>query len=369
MNLWPNLTGGEVIDLLGRLRGGLNIARRSDLIERFQLDPRKKARTYSKGKRQRVAIIAALACDAELLILDEPTSSLDPLMESVFSDCLRAEREQGRTVSLSSHILSEVERLCDRVSIIRAGRLVETGSLAHLQHLTRTSISAEVDTVPAGLTAASGVHDLVTAGHRLTFDVDNAPARRGAWGFADRGSADTAGVASYFGRAVPSALRHLLRSGTGRPMTAAAVARRSPTAGRDRFAGLGTLVRFFIRRERLLLSLWALAVAGTVMSSFGGIAGLYPTDADRSRLAGTISTDPAFLSLTGPVTSSSLGGVTAWRVAVLGGLAVASMTLLTVVRRTRSDEEACRAELLVPGVLGATPCSARRCCPPGRRLR
>ena len=139
VNLWPNLSGGEVIDLLGRLRGGLDRKRRDELLERFELDPRKKGRAYSKGNRQKVAIVAALASDVELLILDEPTSGLDPLMEAAFQHCIDAEKERGRTVLLSSHILSEVEALCDRVSIIRAGTVVETGTLAELRHLTRTA--------------------------------------------------------------------------------------------------------------------------------------------------------------------------------------------------------------------------------------
>ncbi len=174
VSLWPTLTGGEVISLMGRLRGGLDTRRRDDLINRFELDPRKKARTYSKGNRQKVAIIAALASPVELLILDEPTSGLDPLMESVFADCIRTEREHGRTVLLSSHILSEVEQLCDRVSIIRAGARVESGTLAQLRHLTRTSINAEVAVLPAALAGTPGVHDLVVEGSRVRFDVDDA---------------------------------------------------------------------------------------------------------------------------------------------------------------------------------------------------
>jgi ABC-2 type transport system ATP-binding protein len=161
VTLWPTLTGGEVIDLLGRLRGGMDSSRRTDLLERFELDPTKKARAYSKGNRQKVALIAALASDAELLILDEPTSGLDPLMESVFRQCAEDERARGRTVLLSSHILSEVEALCDRVTIIRAGRTVETGSLAELRHLTRTSIAAELTSEPAGLRQLTGVHHLL----------------------------------------------------------------------------------------------------------------------------------------------------------------------------------------------------------------
>jgi ABC-2 type transport system ATP-binding protein len=172
VSLWPNLSGGEVIDLLGRLRGGLDEQRRKDLLERFDLDPRKKGRTYSKGNRQKVALVAALASDVELLVLDEPTSGLDPLMETVFQDCIREERQRGRTVLLSSHILAEVEALCDRVSIIRLGRTVETGTLSELRHLTRTSITAELAGAPNGLTTLAGVHDLTVDGTRVKFDVD-----------------------------------------------------------------------------------------------------------------------------------------------------------------------------------------------------
>ena len=172
VSLWPNLSGGEVIDLLGRLRGGLDIRRRDDLLERFELDPRKKGRAYSKGNRQKVAIVAALCSDVELLIMDEPTTGLDPLMEAVFQDCIRAERDRGRTLLLSSHILSEVEALCDRVSIIRAGAVVESGTLTQLRHLTRTTIVAETQQEPVALWSAAGVYDLVIDGSRVRFDVD-----------------------------------------------------------------------------------------------------------------------------------------------------------------------------------------------------
>ncbi|TDE26620.1 ABC transporter ATP-binding protein [Actinomadura sp. 6K520] len=140
VSLWPNISGGEIIDLLGRLRGGLDTARRDDLLERFELDPRKKARTYSKGNRQKVALVSALASRVELLILDEPTSGLDPLMAEVFKDCVAEERRAGRTVFLASHILAEVEQLCDRITIIRAGGIVESGTLDELRHLTRTRV-------------------------------------------------------------------------------------------------------------------------------------------------------------------------------------------------------------------------------------
>jgi ABC-2 type transport system ATP-binding protein len=174
VTLWPSITGGEVIDLLGRMRGGLDRRRRDELLERFDLDPRKKARTYSKGNRQKVALIAGLASDAELLLLDEPTSGLDPLMESVFQQCIREVKQQGRTVLLSSHILAEIEALCDRVSIIRQGRTVESGTLADLRHLTRTSIAVETDQPLTGLDALAGVHDVVIEDHHARFDVDTA---------------------------------------------------------------------------------------------------------------------------------------------------------------------------------------------------
>lgn len=172
--LWPNLSGGEVIDLLGRLRGGVDRRRRDALLERFELDPGKKGRTYSTGNRQKVALVAALASEAELLILDEPTSGLDPLMEAVFRKCVDEERRQGRTVLLSSHLLAEVEALCDRVSIIRQGRTVESGTLAELRHLTRTSITAELSESPNGLADLRGVHGLDVQGRWLHCEVDPA---------------------------------------------------------------------------------------------------------------------------------------------------------------------------------------------------
>ncbi|GAA3244523.1 ATP-binding cassette domain-containing protein [Streptomyces lavendulae] len=172
VTLWRNLSGGEVIDLYGRLRGGLDRARRTELLERFELDPTKKGRTYSKGNRQKVALVAAFASDVELLILDEPTSGLDPLMEEVFQSCVAEARDAGRTILLSSHILSEVETLCDRVSIIRAGRTVETGTLAELRHLTRTSITAELAGPPNGIAHLPGVYDVDVRGLKVSLQAD-----------------------------------------------------------------------------------------------------------------------------------------------------------------------------------------------------
>lgn len=172
VNLWPNLTGGEVIDLLARLRGELNTSRRAELLERFNLDPTKKCRTYSKGNRQKVAIIAAFVSDVELFILDEPTTGLDPLMEAVFQQCIAEAKQAGKTVLLSSHILAEVEALCDRVSIIKSGKIVESGTLNELRHLTRTSITTQTARPVVGLAEFSGVHGVKADGLNVRFSVD-----------------------------------------------------------------------------------------------------------------------------------------------------------------------------------------------------
>ncbi|GHH79743.1 ABC transporter ATP-binding protein [Promicromonospora soli] len=182
VSLWPNLTGGECIDYLARLSGRTDKARlrarKAELLERFELDPHKKARTYSKGNRQKVALVAAFLTDAELYVLDEPTSGLDPLMEAVFTEYIREARSVGRSVLLSSHILSEVEKVCDTVTIIRNGTDVESGTLDELRHLTRTSVTAVVGADPSSVERLPGVHDLVTTpadgATRVTFDADNA---------------------------------------------------------------------------------------------------------------------------------------------------------------------------------------------------
>ncbi len=174
VSLWPTFTGGEVIDLIGRMRGGLDRRRRDEMIERFQLDPTKRCRTYSKGNRQKVALVSALAADVELLILDEPTSGLDPLMESEFQSCIRQAAADGRTVLLSSHILAEAEALCERISIIRDGRTVEQGTLSQLRHLTRTSITVATARPPTALAGMPGVHHVVHDfdHHHLSVDGD-----------------------------------------------------------------------------------------------------------------------------------------------------------------------------------------------------
>jgi polyether ionophore transport system ATP-binding protein len=174
VTLWPSLTGGETIDLLARMRGGIDQRRRAELIERFDLDPTKKARTYSKGNRQKVSLVSALSSNARLLLLDEPSSGLDPLMEHVFRQCIREARDRGVTVLLSSHILAETEALCERVTIIRAGRTVESGTLESMRHLSRTSIKAQLLGDPGDLSRIKGVEDVTIVGDVLHVQVDSA---------------------------------------------------------------------------------------------------------------------------------------------------------------------------------------------------
>ncbi len=172
VTLWPALTGGEIIDLLARMRGGIDASRRAELIERFGLDPHKKARTYSKGNRQKVSLVSAFSSNARLLLLDEPSSGLDPLMENVFQSCVTEARDRGATVLLSSHILAETEAVCDRVTIIRAGRTVESGTLESLRRLSRTSITAEMLSDPGDLSRIHGLSEVSFDGTTLHAQVD-----------------------------------------------------------------------------------------------------------------------------------------------------------------------------------------------------
>lgn len=172
VNLWPNLTGGEVIDLLMKMRGSINNSRREELIELFKFDPSKKCRSYSKGNRQKVALIAAFASDADLYILDEPTSGLDPLMERIFQECVLDVKRKGKTVLLSSHILSEVEKLCDRVAIIREGKIIERGTLDELRHLTRSNLTIQTKELIKNLYELEGVHKVQENGIEFSFQVD-----------------------------------------------------------------------------------------------------------------------------------------------------------------------------------------------------
>lgn len=174
VNLWPYLTGGEVIDLLAKMRGKFDTKRKAELLERFQLDPTKKCKTYSKGNRQKVLLISAFVSDVDLLILDEPTSGLDPLMEMEFQSCIREAKDTGKTVFLSSHILTEVENVCDRIGIIKNGTIVESGTLSEMRHLTQTRFTVETITpVPEKIFSdIRGVFNVDIEGKRVTFSIE-----------------------------------------------------------------------------------------------------------------------------------------------------------------------------------------------------
>ena len=173
VSLWPNLTGGEVIDLFIKLQGTNNTQKRENLLERFNLDPTKKCRTYSKGNRQKVALVAAFASNADLFILDEPTSGLDPLMEKVFHECVLEVKSQGKSVLLSSHILSEVEKLCDKVSIIRKGKIIQTGTLSEIRHLTRTNVFVQTMKPMTDIEKISGVYHVKRDENGVSFELDS----------------------------------------------------------------------------------------------------------------------------------------------------------------------------------------------------
>ena len=305
--LWPNLTGGQVIDLLGRLRGGIDERRRAELIDRFELDPTKKGRTYSKGNRQKVALVAALASDVELLLLDEPTTGLDPLMEAVFRSCVDEFRDSGRTVLLSSHILAEVEELCDRVSIIRAGRRVETGSLADLRHLTRTTVRSETVRPAHGPDRddrrARPRHRRqprrLRGRHRRARHRPRGAAR-GDHPHAERHAAHARG-------AVPAPLRrHAPRPARGRAVT-----------------GTWTLVRHFLRRDRWMLLWWSLGITLLYWSQAVSVEAVYATQADLDRAAALMGSNAAFVAMAGPARAlNTVGGQVTWQATAFGAVAV-----------------------------------------------
>ena len=343
VNLWPNLTGGEVIDMLSRMRGGLDEKRRAELLERFELDPSKKARTYSKGNRQKVALVAALATDAELLLLDEPTSGLDPLLEAEFQRCIREVKAEGTTVLLSSHILAEVEALCDRVSIIRSGVNVQSGTLQELRQLTRTSVVAETVRPATALDTMSGVHGIEHADdethHRAAFDVDTDQLDDAIKVLGE------AGIRSL--TAHPPTLEELFLQAVRRE------GRGLVSAPYCALTGTHHLVRLILRRDRIRLPLWILGITALTAVSAQSVLALYDTPAKRAGYAVTVDSSGAGKMMNGiPYDVNTLGGITSYETTSTATLLVALMVMFLVVRHTRAEEESGRAELLRATVTG-----------------
>ncbi len=341
VNLWPNLTGGEAIDLLGRSRGGIDPKRRDSLIERFDLDPRKRCRAYSKGNRQKVALVSALASDVELLLLDEPTSGLDPLMERQFTEVIREQQDAGRTVLLSSHILSEVEELCDHVSIIRAGRIVESGTLAQLRHLHRTSVAADLDD-PSRLTGLPGTHDPRVEGASVRVDVDDDAMPAVLRALADAGARGRHRHSAEPRGTVPQPLRR--RGGVG-------IRHGRPAAGRGHpMTGLGVLGRLYWRQNKVFYLAWIVVLGSFLPLTALKYHDLVPAgDAGAAMVAG-LAANPTMKAILGlPFDLSTAGGFTFWRVGGFTAAAAGIMAGLGVVRSTRDEEEAGRLELIRAG--------------------
>ena len=328
VSLWPNLSGGQVIDLLLRMRGApADHPWRAEMVDRFELDPTKKGRAYSKGNRQKVALVAAFAAPADLLILDEPTSGLDPLMEEVFAACVTERRAQGTTVLLSSHILSEVERLADRVTIIRDGRVVESGSLQEMRHLHRSRVRAEVTGQMPDLTGVPGVHDVSVDGSVVSCTVGlrwPAPGPdRPHGGRREQPDQHTALV----GGAVPGRL--------------------PPPGGGCSMTGVAGLTRLALRRSRLLMAVWTAVLVLVAYASAAATGGLYSTAAEQVAAARTINGSPALVALYGPILDvHSLGELAMTKMTVTYALFVMALAVTLVRRHTRVDEESGRAELL-----------------------
>ena len=361
VTLWPNLTGGETIDLLARMRGGIDEKRRAELIERFELDPHKKARTYSKGNRQKVSLISAFSSRARLLLLDEPSSGLDPLMENIFQQCVAEARDRGATVLLSSHILAETEALCERVTIIRAGKTVESGTLESMRHLSRTTITAELARRPR----RSHPHPR-RRGRQLRRDHAARPRRqrrprRTHPGARRHRRAQPGQPAAHAGRALHAPLRRHRRSaGAERSRSALMTttlerpqqpAHEAPQRG-SAFTGTLGMLRLYLRRDRIVLPLWVLLLSTPLATVYvGGIEKVYPDQAARAGFAATIMASPAQRALYGKIYNDSLGATGIWKAGMFH-LLIAVAVILTVIRHTRADEETGRAELLDSTAVG-----------------
>ena len=337
---------------------------RDDLCDRFDLDPTKKARTYSKGNRQKVALISALASDVDLLLLDEPTAGLDPLMEAVFQQSIREVKAAGRTVLLSSHILAQVEALADRISIVRQGRIVETGSLSDLRHMTRTTFVAETDRAPEGLDRIDGVHDLSIEGTNVSFQVDGDRVDEVVRALAPLGVRSLVAhpptleqlLMRHYGDALGRRHRVDPRAGDG-PMTAPTMSRtrRGPDpGGSSTLAGTGTMLRLILRRDRIRLPVWIGAHGLLVLYIGAALPQLAPREENLAEMTAMLS-QPVGRMFTGP--AFGMDAPTYERFFAAGYVPylfvlAALMNIFLVTRHTRGEEESGRAELIRANVTG-----------------
>ena len=339
-NLWPSLTGAETLRFLGNIHGSVDDAYREALVERFELTPDKKVRAYSHGNRQKILLIAAFASRADLLLLDEPTTGLDPLMEQVFRTCVGEARDRGQTVLLSSHILSEVEAVCDRVAMLRAGRIIETGHLDTLRGLAALRVRADLDGPVPDLSGLEGVSNVVVDAHTVECDVTGSMQPL-LHALADRRCQSHHHARAIARRAVRLALR--LRAGVpSRPMTAeSAIARRA------------------FRQVWVGATAWALVFGVTVAASARSYVSSFPTAASRHQLLVTTSGDAGLAVLLGPVSAiGTVGGYTVYKGFVFLTTIGAIWAILAATRLLRREEEAGRWQLLLAGSTRASRATA-----------
>ena len=355
-DLWPSLTGAETLDLLGRVQGRVDEAYRDELIARFELDPAKKVRAYSKGNRQKVVLIAALMTRADLLVLDEPTSGLDPLMEQAFRQSIREARDRGQTVFLSSHILSEVEALCDRVGILRAGKLVEMGTLAEMRHLAALTVEATFDGAVPDLSGVPGVTSVEVNGRVVRCHV-RGPVEPLLKVLANAGVTRAAEPGAVARGAVPRAVR---RSGAPASGSAAwrsaevagQAARRAPGRAPGR-AGKspGTVVAWLTTRKAVRSGvIWGYIFGVAIASSAVSYTRIYKTPAQREALAAAYGANKATSALFGPAPQlQTVAGFTVFKISMTLMILGAVWGLLTSTRLLRGEEDNGRWELLLAG--------------------
>ena len=362
VTLWPNLTGGEAIDILCRLSGPLDPKRKQVMLERFDLDPTKKARAYSKGNRQKVALVAALASKAELLLLDEPTSGLDPLMEAAFTESIREVKAEGRSVLLSSHIFAEVEKLADQVTIIREGVTVESGTIAQLRHLTRSQVTVVLDGGArragrdAGRARRCGSSTGTSRSPSTTSELPEVLAAVAALQprslVANPPSLEELFLRHY-GTELAALNRTRAMTATTQPRPPERPRRSAARPAADTLAGTGTMIRLVVRRNRVRLVVWWVVLVGLFAYVDGVLRQTSSPPRQRSTTSRRSATFPSIKALTGLAAApDTLGGAVWTKIWMTCALSLAFGVVFLVTRNGRADEEVGRTELLRSRILG-----------------